>query len=70
MIYNVNPLCDGGQAGAPKAALRMGDYKLMSWCYEVAGIAGGSVTRPVSCPANSDQCAPLTPSLSCTRSIG
>ena len=40
----------------------MGDYKLMSWCYEVAGIGGGSVTRPVSCPANSDQCAPLAPS--------
>ena len=40
----------------------MGDYKLMSWCYEVAGIGGGSVTRPVPCPADSDQCAPLAPS--------
>lgn len=60
MLYNVNPLCDAGQAGAPKAALRMnmqqGAMKLMSWCYEIAGVAGGTVTRPVNCPANSAAC--------------
>lgn len=27
MLYGINP-ADGGQAGAPKAALRMGDYKV------------------------------------------
>jgi hypothetical protein len=58
MLYNVNPLCDGGQAGAPKAALRMGDYKLMSWCYEVAGVAGGTITRPIACDAESTACDP------------
>ena len=31
-------MASGGQAGAPKAAIRIGDYKLMSWCYEVAGV--------------------------------
>ena len=58
MLYNVNPLCTGGQAGAPKAALRMGDYKLMSWCYEVAGIAGGNTTRPIACDQESADCDP------------
>ena len=56
MLYNVNPLCDAGQAGAPKAALRMNmqqGLKIMSWCYEIAGVAGGTVTRPISYPANS-----------------
>ena len=58
MVYNINPLCHGGQAGAPKAALRMGDFKLMSWCYEVAGIAGGNITRPIACPDEEDGCDP------------
>lgn len=49
MLYNINPLCHAGQAGNPKAALRMGDYKVLTWCYEVAGIGGGNVTRPVHC---------------------
>ena len=48
MLYNVNPLCNSGQAGPPKAALRIGDYKLMSWCYEIEGIAGGNRTGPVT----------------------
>lgn len=30
----------------------------MSWCYEVAGIGGGTITRPVACPANSTACDP------------
>lgn len=58
MLYNINPLCSAGQAGAPKAALRMGNFKIMSWCYEVAGIAGGNITRPVACPIDSEDCDP------------
>ena len=46
------------RAGAPKAALRIGDFKIMSWCCEVAGVADGNVTRPVACPANSTACDP------------
>ena len=36
----------------------MGDYKLMSWCYEVQGVAGGNVTRPIACDAESSDCDP------------
>lgn len=50
MLYNVNPLCHGGQAGAPKAALRMGDYKVLAWCYSIKGIDGAKQTGPVSAP--------------------
>lgn len=53
MLYNINPLCHAGQAGNPKAALRIGDYKIMTWCYEVAGIGGAStlmmLARQLSC---------------------
>jgi len=44
VVVNINPLCHGGQFGAPKAALRVGDLKLLCWCYEVAGVAGGNAT--------------------------
>eukprot|EP01048_Picozoa_sp_COSAG05_P018955 COSAG05_NODE_2869_length_2555_cov_1.455212_4_plen_151_part_01 len=54
MLYNINPLCHSGQAGNPKAALRIGHHKIMTWCYEVAGIGGGNVTRPVHCPPGHD----------------
>jgi hypothetical protein len=40
-------MASGGQAGAPKAAIRIGDYKLMSWCYEVAGV--GMTNALLSC---------------------
>lgn len=53
MLYNVNPLCHGGQAGAPKAGLRMGDWKLLTWCYDVAGTAGANRTGPVNAPHGS-----------------
>ena len=56
--YNVNPLCDAGQAGPPKAALRMGDYKLLSWCYSIAGVGGGATTGPIMCPQNDTSCDP------------
>jgi arylsulfatase A-like enzyme len=52
MLYNVNPLCHTGQAGAPKAGLRMGDYKLLAYCYTVKGINGSAVTGPVNAPAD------------------
>ena len=44
MLYNVNPLCSGGQAGAPKAGLRVGDFKVLAWCYSVKGIDGAEET--------------------------
>ena len=48
MVYNINPLCESGQAGVPKAAIRVGMHKLMVYCYEVAGRAGGNKTGPVA----------------------
>jgi len=33
MLYNINPLCDDGQAGKPKAAVRQGDLKLVCECW-------------------------------------
>jgi len=47
MLYNVNPLCHSGQAGAPKAAIRVGDYKLMAWCFDVDGVANSTRTGPL-----------------------
>eukprot|EP01062_Namystynia_karyoxenos_P009373 TRINITY_DN13324_c0_g2_i1.p2 TRINITY_DN13324_c0_g2~~TRINITY_DN13324_c0_g2_i1.p2 ORF type:complete len:559 (+),score=164.65 TRINITY_DN13324_c0_g2_i1:78-1754(+) len=58
VLYNVNPLCHAGQAGAPKAALRVGRYKVLSYCYEIAGIAGGNQTRPVPAPADASNVDP------------
>lgn len=48
LLYNINPLCGSGQAAAPKAALRRGRWKLMAFCYEIAGIAGGAATGPAA----------------------
>eukprot|EP00038_Savillea_parva_P008510 m.177434 g.177434 ORF g.177434 m.177434 type:complete len:563 (+) comp14347_c0_seq1:1-1689(+) len=54
MLYGINPT-DGGQAGAPTAGLRMGDYKVLCWSYTIEGIAGGNVTGPCSpCPGADD----------------
>jgi len=54
MVYNVNPLCDGGQAGPPKAGLRKlingTNWKILTYCYLVAGRGGASdnvTTGPV-----------------------
>lgn len=47
---NINPLCDGGQFGAPKAALRLGDLKLVCWCYSIAGIAQANQTGCIADP--------------------
>ena len=44
VLINVNPLCGGGQFGAPKAALRAGDLKLLCFCYDVAGIDNATRT--------------------------
>ena len=44
MLYNVNPLCNSGQAVPPKAGIRMGSYKLLSWCYNVAGYGNATTT--------------------------
>jgi len=49
-LYNVNPLCKGGQAGSPKAGLRIGDFKVLAWCYSVKGIDGAKETGPISAP--------------------
>jgi arylsulfatase A-like enzyme len=48
MLYNINPLCDGGQAGPPKAGIREGRWKLLAYCYSIAGIAGGTTTGPIA----------------------
>ena len=43
---NINPLCHGGQASAPKAAARIGKWKLLAYCYNVRGIDGATSTGP------------------------
>jgi len=50
MLYNINPICSGGQAAPPKAAIRVGDWKLLSYCYSVEGKAGGTKTGPMLPP--------------------
>ena len=40
MIYNINPLCESGQAGPPKAGIRVGNFKLLAYCYHVTGRSG------------------------------
>ena len=52
MLYNVNPLCNSGQAGAPKAGIRIGDMKLLAYCYDVKGIDGKTSTGPRPAPKN------------------
>ena len=38
-----------GQAGPPKAGIRAeGRWKLLAYCYSIAGIAGGTTTGPVA----------------------
>ena len=58
MLYNVNPLCQSGGkhgAGPPRAAIRVGRFKLLAWCLSVAGIAGANATGPVaSRPGDAD----------------
>eukprot|EP00928_Gymnodinium_smaydae_P032485 TRINITY_DN23515_c0_g2_i1.p1 TRINITY_DN23515_c0_g2~~TRINITY_DN23515_c0_g2_i1.p1 ORF type:complete len:572 (-),score=65.13 TRINITY_DN23515_c0_g2_i1:309-2024(-) len=54
MLYNVNPL-RSGQAGSPKAGIRVGDYKVLCWSYSVFGIDGATSTGPCKpCPGASD----------------
>jgi len=50
VLYNINPLCTRGQAKVPKAAIRVGDMKLLCWCFNVSGIDGATETGPVSNP--------------------
>ena len=36
VLYGINPLLEGqGQASAPTAAIRIGDYKLLAWGYRI-----------------------------------
>lgn len=58
MLYNVNPLCDAGQAGAPRAALRVGSFKLLAWCFTVAGIGGANATGPHAAAAGDKSADP------------
>jgi arylsulfatase A-like enzyme len=53
LLYGVSPICSAGQAHNPKAALRVGDMKLLTWCYSIRGINGSSVTGAVNAPAGS-----------------
>eukprot|EP00937_MAST-01D_sp_MAST-1D-sp2_P004705 g4705.t1 len=47
MLYGINPL-PSGQAGNPKAGLRVGDWKLLTWAYTIEGVGGANATGPVS----------------------
>eukprot|EP01060_Flectonema_neradi_P003334 TRINITY_DN1213_c1_g1_i2.p1 TRINITY_DN1213_c1_g1~~TRINITY_DN1213_c1_g1_i2.p1 ORF type:complete len:531 (+),score=87.69 TRINITY_DN1213_c1_g1_i2:74-1666(+) len=49
-LYNINPLCHAGQAGSPKAGLRIGDMKVLTYCYSINGIDNATFTGPVSAP--------------------
>ena len=57
LLLGLNPLglstdwFVGGLAGPPRAALRVGDFKLLTWGYAVAGIAGANATGPLLAPA-------------------
>lgn len=55
MLYGINPLSDG-QAGAPKAGLRIGKYKLLSWGYTIAGVENANSTGPTNCPSGAAGC--------------
>ena len=46
ILYNVNPLCTGGQAGVPKAGLRQNNWKLLAYCFHVKGIDNATSTGP------------------------
>lgn len=48
MVYGLSPLCGGAQAGVPTAGVRKGDWKLLAYCMEIKGIAGGNITRPLN----------------------
>lgn len=48
LLYGLSPICSGAQAGTPTAALRQGPWKLLAYCYEIKGVAGGNVTRPLN----------------------
>ena len=50
LIVNLNPICNGGQFGMPKAAFILGDMKILCFCYSIAGIAGGNTTGCVGDP--------------------
>eukprot|EP00936_MAST-01D_sp_MAST-1D-sp1_P001908 g1908.t1 len=57
MLYGINPLV-GGQAGPPKAGLRMGDFKLLTWGYRIKGIEGATRTEPLNAGANESNADP------------
>ena len=50
MLYGLSPLRDAGQAKAPKAALRVGELKLLAFCYAVAGVDGAAASGPSAGP--------------------
>ena len=50
MLYNISPLCDTGNTKTPQAAIRVGEMKLLCWCFNVSGIDGRNNTGPVSNP--------------------
>merc|ERR1712107_146928 len=50
VFYNPNPLCGQWQAKPPTAAIRVGAWKLMTWCYNVTGVGGAETTGPVNAP--------------------
>ena len=51
MLYNISPLCTEGQAKPPTAGIRIGNHKLLSYCYNVSGVGGSTTTGPFAAPA-------------------
>ena len=47
----------------PQAAIRVGEYKLMTWCYDIEGILGANRTGPVNAPAGHPNNPPNNPDI-------
>jgi hypothetical protein len=66
MVYSISPVCNmaGGddtpkaQSAQPSAAIRVGDWKLLAWCVEIAGVYNGTgvgqVTQIINEPSQKD----------------
>eukprot|EP00040_Diaphanoeca_grandis_P023814 m.130076 g.130076 ORF g.130076 m.130076 type:complete len:552 (+) comp29456_c0_seq1:134-1789(+) len=54
ILYGLNPL-NSGQAGPPRAGIRMGQYKTLCWDYKIKGINGSTFTGPLNNTESPDQ---------------
>ena len=53
LLLSLNPLCEdhGSLRRPPQAAIRVGKWKLLTWCYEIEGINGANHTGPKKAPS-------------------